>query len=70
MRTEMPTDTCPKDAAENDKRRMLNSSQRTMDRFIRWTFLEFVPKAEHRICERCLIVPQKSANALVTFLLY
>ena len=44
MRTEMPTETCPNDAAENDNTRMLNNTQRTMDRFIRWTFLDFVPR--------------------------
>src|SRR5690348_83592 len=44
MRTEMPTETCPNDTAENDNRRMLNNTQRTMDRFIRWTFLDFVPR--------------------------
>src|SRR2546423_7647794 len=42
MRTEMPTATCPKDDAENVNSRMLNKAQRTMDRFIRWPFLDFV----------------------------
>src|SRR5581483_10492072 len=42
MRTEMPTATCPNEAAENVTTRMLNKAQRTMDFFIRWPFLEFV----------------------------